>query len=510
MFTSSSFRGRRPEAPRERGGPGAATTAAATGRRPPRGARRGAPLLLLAALGLGAGRGCGGQATPPAPASAPAGGAGVLVPAEASTPTPTPTGTKVEHVLAPQYAGCWRKRRDTLRGLEVVTRGTKAEPLTLAACEAAALARDRPVFAVAGKRCYAGAALPAPAPLASDRRCKKKCNLATLADGLCGGKGGVSVFRVREAGEERLGTGSLPAGVPSFCRPSIPVQGRGATGAAASRIVNGFDANTCVPHFVDLNGCGGVAISPIHVLTAAHCDMSVGARVWAGVNDGAGRGSTGCCNPGGAVEEARIVQVDDHPDWQKFSKSSMEGDLAVLTVDPPFRGGSMGVGLCPRAEPLEPGAEVLAVGFGSTRNDGVGYSDRLQYAPQTILPPSSCPYWEYYTDIEEPYEKNFYCVAENPGRHGDGTTPEPWLGGSAYPDDYRFICYGDSGAPLLYTKDDGTVEVVGIVSWGYFLEARPGGAECGLFPESFVNVASYSGWLAGFLADSANNNCPGL
>ena len=28
---------------------------------------------------------------------------------EAST-TPTPTGTKVEHVLAPQYAGCWRKR----------------------------------------------------------------------------------------------------------------------------------------------------------------------------------------------------------------------------------------------------------------------------------------------------------------------------------------------------------------------------------------------------------------
>ena len=48
------------------------------------------------------------------------------------------------------------------------------------------------------------------------------------------------------------------------------------------------------------------------------------------------------------------------------------------------------------------------------------------------------------------------------------------------------------------------------MSWGYFLEARPGGAECGLFPESFVNVASYSGWLAGFLADSANNNCPGL
>ena len=172
-------------------------------------------------------------------------------------------------MLAPQYAGCWRKRRDTLRGLEVVARGTKAEPLTLEACEAAAAARDRPVFAVAGKKCYSGAALPTPAPLVSNKKCKKRCNLAALADGLCGGKGGVSVFRVREEGggqsseegEERLGTGSLPAGVPSFCRPSIPVQGRGATGAA-SRIINGFDANTCIPYFIDLNGCGGVAISP--------------------------------------------------------------------------------------------------------------------------------------------------------------------------------------------------------------------------------------------------------
>ena len=251
-------------------------TTAATGRRPPRGARRGAPLLLLlAARGLGAGRGCGGQPTPPAPASAPAGAGGLPLPG-AST-TPTPTSTKAEHVLAPQYAGCWRKRRDTLRGLEVVARGTKAEPLTLEACEAAAAARDRPVFAVAGKKCYSGAALPTPAPLVSNKKCKKRCNLAALADGLCGGKGGVSVFRVREEGggqsseegggqsseegEERLGTGSLPAGVPSFCRPSIPVQGRGATGAA-SRIINGFDANTCIPYFIDLNGCGGVAISP--------------------------------------------------------------------------------------------------------------------------------------------------------------------------------------------------------------------------------------------------------
>ena len=251
-----------------------------------------------------------------------------------------------------------------------------------------------------------------------------------------------------------------------------------------------------------------------HVLTAAHCDMKVGDRVAAGVNDGAGFSSTGCCNPGGAVEEARVTRVDVHPDWEnEFSDFSYEGDLAVLTVDPPFRGGSIGVGLCPRAEPLEPGAEVLVVGFGSTRNSGQGYPDRLQYAPQTILPSSSCQYWEYYTvgeNIAEPYEKNFYCVAENPGRHGDGTTAEPWLDGSAFPDDYRFICYGDSGGPLLHTKDDGTVEVVGIVSWGYFLEERPGGAECGLFPESFVNLASYSDWLAGILADSANNDCPGL
>ena len=93
----------------------------------------------------------------------------------------------------------------------------------------------------------------------------------------------------------------------------------------------------------------------------------------------------------------------------------------------------------------------------------------------TDLNDHKCPYYDKYENYQGPLEDYFYCSADN---WDQVDTP-----GQADPEDYRYICYGDSGTGLMSRRGN-EWDVAGVVSWGDTLDGRG----CGVYPESFVNL----------------------
>uniref|UniRef100_T1GS04 Peptidase S1 domain-containing protein n=1 Tax=Megaselia scalaris TaxID=36166 RepID=T1GS04_MEGSC len=66
---------------------------------------------------------------------------------------------------------------------------------------------------------------------------------------------------------------------------------------------------------------------------------------------------------------------------------------------------------------------------------------------------------------------------------------------SAPRDNKLSACNGDSGGPLVKETEDGLVQIVGVVSWGYIPCGNQG------LPSIYTNVASYVDWIAIAKAD---------
>ncbi|MEU8705415.1 serine protease [Streptomyces sp. NPDC048565] len=183
--------------------------------------------------------------------------------------------------------------------------------------------------------------------------------------------------------------------------------------------------------------CGGVAIAPTKVITAAHClgEDVLGApapevgdlRIIAGRDQLSG--------PGGQEIPVRSTWVN--PDYDPRTNAA---DLAVLTLARTLPEDSVIPMAGEGNKAYEPGTEATVYGWGDTTGSGA-YAAGLRAASVSVLPDGDCAR-AYPGGTRGAYDASSMLCA------GDAA------GG-------RDACQGDSGGPLVARG-----RLIGLVSWG--------------------------------------------
>ncbi|MEU5165301.1 MULTISPECIES: S1 family peptidase [Streptomyces] len=206
--------------------------------------------------------------------------------------------------------------------------------------------------------------------------------------------------------------------------------------------------------------CGGVAIAPAKVLTAAHClrEDVLGTdvqevrdlRIIAGRDELSG--------PGGQEIPVRSAWVNP-----SYDPGTNAGDLAVLTLDRALPKSSVipmaGAGSAAYA----PGTPATVYGWGDTTGYGA-YASGLRAAAVRVLPDSDCTK-AYPGGTRGAYDaSSMLCAGHTAGG--------------------RDACQGDSGGPLVARG-----RLVGLVSWGSGC-GSPGS------PGVYTRVSAAIRWMA--------------
>ncbi|KAF7993879.1 hypothetical protein HCN44_011148 [Aphidius gifuensis] len=240
-------------------------------------------------------------------------------------------------------------------------------------------------------------------------------------------------------------------------------------GKPPSKIVGGYIASAReFPYQVSIryNGkhiCGGSIISPLHILTAAHCIVTGTIRspvntlrIFVGATDKYGFG-----------EEYQVATYNYH---SGYSSKTNQNDIAVITLARPliFSNSVRPIG-APRND-TPAGTTAIASGWGAYDYESINeyYSpSKLLKINMKIVSNEECARSHVYQIFTEQI-----CAFTAKGRG---------------------MCIGDSGGPLVVGD-----QLVGIVSWG-----KP----CGRAPDIFTRVYSYLPWINRILASQrAPNN----
>ncbi|XP_044042526.1 ovochymase-1 isoform X2 [Siniperca chuatsi] len=185
--------------------------------------------------------------------------------------------------------------------------------------------------------------------------------------------------------------------------------------------------------FTSMPACGGAVISPLWVISAAHCFLRYNkASFWtvlAGKHD-----LDDDQEPG-----QQLVGVSTIISHHSYNTQTKENDVALLRLQQPLVFNQFVRPINVWMAPLPPFTMCTITGWGSTRENGPRVN-RLQEVNVTILSPDVCN--QYYLGRMRP---SMFCAGKDEG----GTD----------------ACQGDSGGPLsCYTGS--RYELAGLVSWG--------------------------------------------
>ncbi|MDX3055200.1 serine protease [Streptomyces sp. NE06-03E] len=206
--------------------------------------------------------------------------------------------------------------------------------------------------------------------------------------------------------------------------------------------------------------CGGVAIAPSKVLTAAHClrDDVLGASVTEVRDLRVIAGRDELSGPGGQEIPVRSSWVN--PGYDPHTNA---GDLAVLTLDRALPEKSVIPMAGAGNAAYEPGTEATVYGWGDTTGYGA-YASGLHAATVRVLPDSDCA-WAYPGGTQGAYDaSSMLCAGDTAGG--------------------RDACQGDSGGPLVARG-----RLIGLVSWGSGC-GSPGS------PGVYTRVSAAIRWMA--------------
>ncbi|XP_041824687.1 chymotrypsin-like elastase family member 2A [Melanotaenia boesemani] len=205
--------------------------------------------------------------------------------------------------------------------------------------------------------------------------------------------------------------------------------------------------------------CGGSIVDSFHIMTAAHCILSMDANQYRVVV-----GEYNLFEYDGSEQFIRVETIIVHPDWT--GDLAKGNDIALMKLaNPVYNNGYVDIANLPYPDQMLPhGFTCYITGWGLM--DYIGsIPDKLQVAPIDVVEHSVCSQPEWWGDIAL---KTMVCAG------GDGV-----ISG----------CQGDSGGPLnCFT--DGAWRVHGVVSYG------PAGM-CNQVskPTVFTRVSSFLDWM---------------
>lgn len=238
--------------------------------------------------------------------------------------------------------------------------------------------------------------------------------------------------------------------------------------------------------------CGGAYLGELWIITAAHCVTGkpfTGKKIHNVLKHRRVRMGSQSLTGGGATYPIDAVVIH-----RKYKIGEKKADIALIRISTRGKTGSIQSGALKSirlhnnriSEQRLRETETLQVfGWGLTgplvvgaenvRLDKFGEIQRvpsqLQYVPVRYLSLRSC---KNYRTLRNRLEKGMICGL---GRVRSGDDD---IAGDS--------CLGDSGGPLVKRRPDGTVRLVGLVSWG---------KGCGIanMPGVYVDVSYYSRWI---------------
>ncbi|UJR27559.1 hypothetical protein I4U23_008841 [Adineta vaga] len=249
--------------------------------------------------------------------------------------------------------------------------------------------------------------------------------------------------------------------------------GCSANSAVLTKIVNGEQAGSqtwgwaASLRYVSSNShfCGGSIISESHILTAAHCTISLASPSSLQVY-------VGSIYLSSAVQVRSVSKIYNHP---SYSSSTYQNDIAILKLSSPLNLDQTGVDLIclpnvsstilSSSEYPTVGINLVAIGWGVLYEGSRITSSTLQQVTIQSIAANST----YCRNIRLQNSYTQFCA---------GIMPQ---GG-------KDTCQGDSGGPLLMFTSDNIWEQVGITSVGY-------GCARADYPGVYTRVAAFQSWI---------------